>query len=96
MNFDPVEFIRTQTLLLAPSILPELKLYLAAEITPLWQITEDQMQAGHLPPPFWAFAWPGGQGVARYILDNPDVVRRRWWCYCAGGDEGWSRRCYCR
>ncbi len=86
MNFDPVEFIRTQTLPLQPSILPELTLHLATEITPLWQMTEDQMQAGHLPPPFWAFAWPGGQGVARYILDHPDVVRgKRVLDFAAGG-----------
>ena len=72
---DPVDFIRTQTHVNAPSILPELKLHLASEITPLWQLSEERLKAGDLPPPFWAFAWPGGQGVARYILDHPDVVQ---------------------
>lgn len=74
MNFDPVEFIRTQARVLSPSILPEIKLYLAAEVTPLWQMTEQRLKQNDLPPPFWAFAWPGGQGLARYLLDNPTLV----------------------
>ena len=55
--------------------MPEIKLQLATEITPLWHLTEDRLKGGDLPPPYWAFAWPGGQGLARYILDNPDEVR---------------------
>jgi predicted nicotinamide N-methyase len=77
MSFDPVEFIRTQTHIIPPSILPEIKLHLAAEVTPLWQLTEARLRQGDLPPPFWAFAWPGGQGAARYILDNPGLVEGR-------------------
>jgi predicted nicotinamide N-methyase len=73
-QFDPVEFIRTQTVVGSPSILPELKLHLATEVTPLWQMTEERMKGGNLPPPFWAFAWPGGQGLARYVLDHPESV----------------------
>jgi predicted nicotinamide N-methyase len=75
MSFDPAEFIRTQTKILSPSILPEIKLHLAAEFTPLWQLTEDRLRQTDLPPPFWAVAWPGGQGAARYILDNPESVK---------------------
>ena len=75
MSFDPVDFIRTQTQILSPSILPEIMLHLAAEVTPLWQLTEERLRPSNLPPPFWAIAWPGGQGAARYILDNPDVVK---------------------
>jgi predicted nicotinamide N-methyase len=75
MSFDAAEFIRAQTRLAAPSAVPELQLHLATEVTPLWQSTEDQFRTGHLPPPFWAFAWPGGQGMARYILDHPEIVR---------------------
>jgi len=75
MNFDPVEFIVIQTQVLAPSIVPEILLHLATEVTPLWQLTEERLHQGDLPPPFWAFAWPGGQGIARYILDNPELVR---------------------
>jgi predicted nicotinamide N-methyase len=75
MSFDPIDFIRTQTRILSPSILPEIRLHLAAEFTPLWQMTEDRLRQSNLPPPFWAIAWPGGQGSARYILDNPDIVK---------------------
>ena len=71
MSFDPAEFIRTQTSISTGSIVPEIKLYLATEVTPLWMLTEERLKGADLPPPFWAFAWPGGQGVARYILDNP-------------------------
>jgi predicted nicotinamide N-methyase len=77
MIFDPVAFIRAQTQILSPSILPEIKLHLAAEVTPLWQLSEERLRASDLPPPYWAFAWPGGQGAARYILDNPDLVKGR-------------------
>ncbi len=75
MSFDPVDFIRTQTEIAPAGIVPEIKLHLATEVTPLWQLTEERLREGDLPPPFWAFAWPGGQGMARYILDNPDLVR---------------------
>jgi predicted nicotinamide N-methyase len=74
-SFDPLVFIREQTEIASPPIVPEVKLHLATEITPLWQMTEDKINAGHLPPPFWAFAWSGGQGVARYVLDHPETVR---------------------
>ena len=85
-DFNADEFIRTQTVPTAPSLIPEITMHLATEITPLWQMTEDQLQAGHLPPPFWAFAWPGGQGIARYILDNPELVRgKRVMDFAAGG-----------
>jgi predicted nicotinamide N-methyase len=72
---DPVAFIRAQTQILPPPLVPEIPLHLATEVTPLWQMTEERLRQGDLPPPFWAFAWPGGQGVARYILDNPEWVR---------------------
>ncbi len=73
--FDPAEFIRTQTRIASPSIVPEVQLHLAAEFTPLWQMIEDRLHHAGLPPPFWAVAWPGGQGAARYILDTPDLVK---------------------
>jgi predicted nicotinamide N-methyase len=77
MNCDAREFIRTQTQILSPSIIPEIRLHLATEVTPLWKLTEERLQNADLPPPFWAFAWPGGQGLARYILDNPAVVKNK-------------------
>jgi predicted nicotinamide N-methyase len=75
MNFDPVAFIRAQTIVEAAAIVPEIQLHLATEVTPLWQLTEERLKGSDLPPPYWAFAWPGGQGLARYILDNPSEVK---------------------
>ncbi|GHD17572.1 class I SAM-dependent methyltransferase [Tianweitania populi] len=68
-------FILANTELLAPPHVPELKLHLATEAHDLWLRTEDELQEIGLPPPFWAFAWAGGQGLARYILDHPETVR---------------------
>ena len=68
-------FILANTGLQAPPHTPELTLHLADEVTPLWRLTEDALAEIGLPPPFWAFAWAGGQALARYILDNPAVVR---------------------
>jgi predicted nicotinamide N-methyase len=75
MNAEMAAFIRAQTVPATASLVPEITLQLATEITPLWQLTEERMKGGILPPPFWAFAWPGGQGMARYVLDNPDLVK---------------------
>jgi len=79
-------FIRANTVATTASIVPEITLQLATEVTPLWHLTEERLKGGDLPPPFWAFAWPGGQGLARYILDNPGVVRnKRVMDFAAGG-----------
>ena len=67
-------FILENTRLQTPPHTPELKLHLADEITPIWKMTEEALAEIGLPPPFWAFAWAGGQALARYILDNPEVV----------------------
>ncbi|MDQ0137363.1 putative nicotinamide N-methyase [Neorhizobium galegae] len=61
----------------APPHVPEIRLHLASEAHDLWLKTEEDLEQIGLPPPFWAFAWAGGQGLARYILDNPDVVAGR-------------------
>jgi predicted nicotinamide N-methyase len=71
------DFIRANTALEAPPLVPEIKLHLASELYPLWHKTSDQLDDMGLPPPFWAFAWAGGQALARYILDNPDIVKDR-------------------
>lgn len=71
---DPEGFIRANTAIASPPLVPELKLHLATEVVPLWQMTEAELEATGLPPPYWAFAWAGGQALARYILDNPDIV----------------------
>jgi predicted nicotinamide N-methyase len=67
-------FILENTRLQHPPHTPELKLYLADEITPIWRMTEEALEEIGLPPPFWAFAWAGGQALARYVLDNPSIV----------------------
>jgi len=71
----PAEFIRINTELLAPPLVPEIRLHLATEIMPLWRKSEEELEAMGVPPPYWAFAWAGGQALARYILDNPPTVR---------------------
>ncbi|MBU1374614.1 MAG: methyltransferase [Alphaproteobacteria bacterium] len=67
-------FILEHTRLQPPPHTPELQLHLADEITPIWRMTEEALAEIGLPPPFWAFAWAGGQALARYILDNPAIV----------------------
>jgi predicted nicotinamide N-methyase len=71
---DPVAFIRANTRLQRPPHTPELVLHLADEITPIWRMTEEALGEIGLEPPFWAFAWAGGQGLARYILDHPGIA----------------------
>lgn len=71
------DFILRHTRLLPVPHAPELRLHVADEATALWQKTEDELGAIGLPPPFWAFAWAGGQAIARYLLDNPALVAGR-------------------
>ncbi len=71
------DFIRANTRLLAPPLVPEINLHLAEESVPIWQKTEEELGEMNVPPPFWAFAWAGGQALARYLLDNPHVCRGR-------------------
>ena len=71
---DPADFIRGNTALHEAPLIPEIRLHLATEIVPIWQMTEEELEKSGLPPPFWAFAWAGGQALARYILDNPAIV----------------------
>lgn len=68
------DFIAANTRLQAVPHAPEISLWLADEITPLWRLTEEELGAMGLPPPFWAFAWAGGQALARWLLDNPDQI----------------------
>ncbi|MBV9394769.1 MAG: methyltransferase [Methylobacteriaceae bacterium] len=72
---DKAAFIRAHTRLLAVPHAPEIRLYLADEATALWEKTEEDLGEIGLPPPFWAFAWAGGQALARYVLDHPELVR---------------------
>lgn len=74
---DRRAFILANTRLLAPPHTPELRLHLADEVTPIWRLTEEELGEIGLPPPFWAFAWAGGQALARYIGDWPETVAGR-------------------
>jgi predicted nicotinamide N-methyase len=71
---DPAVFIIANTLLLPVPLVPEIRLHVADEAVPLWTKTEDEIDEIGLPPPFWAFAWAGGQALARYVLDHPETV----------------------
>ncbi|HUA57093.1 MAG TPA: 50S ribosomal protein L11 methyltransferase [Candidatus Sulfotelmatobacter sp.] len=74
---EPAEFVRRQTAIARAPLVPELALHLADAALELWQATEDVLGRIGLPPPFWAFAWPGGQALARYLLDHPAVAAGR-------------------
>ncbi|WEK58327.1 MAG: methyltransferase [Candidatus Brevundimonas phytovorans] len=72
------DFIAANTRLQSVPHAPEISLWLADEITPLWRLTEEELGAMGLPPPFWAFAWAGGQALARWLLDHPtEIVGKR-------------------
>ena len=67
-------FIHANTKLIAQPLVPEIRLHLAEESVPIWQKTEDELGETNVPPPYWAFAWAGGQALARYVLDNPILM----------------------
>jgi predicted nicotinamide N-methyase len=77
LSLDHAAFIRDNTEVLSPPLVPEVKLHLAHESLAIWQKTEEELGEIGLPPPFWAFAWAGGQALSRYVLDNPEIVRER-------------------
>ncbi|MCU0984727.1 MAG: 50S ribosomal protein L11 methyltransferase [Acetobacteraceae bacterium] len=70
-------FILSQTAPAAAPLVPELTLRLATALTPIWQATEESLARANVEPPYWAFAWPGGQALARHVLDHPALVRGR-------------------
>ena len=72
MNADA--FLRANTRAGHSPLVPEIRLHLASEITPIWQASEDWLARAGISPPFWAFAWPGGEALARHVLDNPATV----------------------
>ncbi|SFI46048.1 Predicted nicotinamide N-methyase [Bosea sp. OK403] len=74
IGLDRRGFILAQTRLLPVPHAPEISLHVAEEATELWQKTEDELATIGLPPPFWAFAWAGGQALARYLIDQPGNV----------------------
>ena len=80
------EFVRAHTAIGRAPLVPEVALHLATEITPIWQATEAWLDRSGIEPPFWAFAWPGAQALARLVLDETALVRgRRVLDFAAGG-----------
>lgn len=73
----PDLFVRRNTIVAAVPLVPEIRLHLATELSPIWQASEENLAQGAAPPPFWAFAWPGGQALARHLLDHPQLVAGR-------------------
>ena len=74
---NPDLFVRDNSQLVAPPLVPEIRLHLASEVIPLWRKTEEELAEIGVPPPYWAFAWAGGQALARYLLDNPASVANK-------------------
>jgi predicted nicotinamide N-methyase len=72
---DPAGFIRNQTKIARPSLVPELKLHLATEISPIWRATQAELDNAGVPPPYWAFCWPGGQALTRFLIDQKQWVK---------------------
>ena len=64
----------TMTRLQSPAYVPEIQLYLADEITPIWEAVQTRLGSSDAPLPFWAFAWAGGLAIARYLLDHPELA----------------------
>ena len=74
---DGPRFIRANTRLLPVPLVPEIRLHLAEESLPIWQKTEEELGQMNVPPPYWAFAWAGGQALARYLFDTPASIASR-------------------
>jgi predicted nicotinamide N-methyase len=74
---DPLAFVRANSVLASPPLVPEIRLHLASEVVPLWYKTEEELGREGVPPPYWAFAWAGGQALARYVLDEAAALNVR-------------------
>jgi predicted nicotinamide N-methyase len=68
-------FIRAQTTLATVPFVPEMRLYMATDLTPLWRATQASLATFGLEVPFWCVPWAGGQALARWVLDHPETVR---------------------
>lgn len=70
-------FVLDNTKPLSPPLVPEITLRLAEESLPIWRKSEEELEEANVPPPYWAFAWAGGQALARWLLDTPATVAGR-------------------
>ncbi|TGY88254.1 methyltransferase [Marinicauda algicola] len=95
MALSPPGFIANNTRIQSAPLTPELRFHLADETLPIWEKTEEALGEIGLPPPFWAFAWAGGQALARYLMDNPGIVAGKsvldFACGCAVAGIGAAR-----
>jgi predicted nicotinamide N-methyase len=83
---DPAAFVRANTVVSHAALVNEISLHMASEITPIWRATEDWLATRNVDPPYWAFAWPGGQALARHILNHPRAAAgKRVLDFAAGG-----------
>ena len=73
----PPAFLRAHTRIARPTLVPEVQLHVADDVVGLWEAMETEGGGAGLDPPFWAAAWPGGQALARYVLDHPGTVAGR-------------------
>lgn len=74
---DATTFVRTHTRLAEVPGVPEVRLHQATDAIELWEDTETLLRRTGTAPPFWAFSWPGGQALARFVLDDPALVAGR-------------------
>jgi predicted nicotinamide N-methyase len=79
------DFVIANTDWSAPPHTPEIRLRLATDMVPIWRMSEEALAEMGVPPPYWAFAWAGGQAVARHLLDQPDLVRGKRVLDCGSG-----------
>ncbi|MFW3168524.1 class I SAM-dependent methyltransferase [Geodermatophilus sp. CPCC 206100] len=77
MRSVPAGFVRAHTQVQRPSSVPEVRLHVAEDVVALWEAMETAEGGAGQAPPFWAAAWPGGQALARFVLDTPEVVAGR-------------------
>ena len=73
----PAAFVRAHTRPVRPELVPEVELLVASDVVALWEAMETEQGRTSTDPPFWAAAWPGGQALARYVLDHPELVAGR-------------------
>src|SRR5207247_2013004 len=68
---DAADFIRAHTAIASPALCPEIRLHLADKLIPTWEAVGRHLARTDAAPPYWAFCWPGGQALTRYVLDQP-------------------------
>ena len=76
-SLDHTAFVLAHTTVGTVPAVPEIRLHLSQDAISLWEQTEAEAGESDRQPPFWGFAWAGGQALARYVLDHPQTVAGR-------------------